>query len=195
MRITDRVRWVRPELAAILGFVALYCAFGAVRSATLSSWPDQESPPIVLVPESVGRWSARWEPTTRRNRARPLVLRYLGDSKAPRELDLVVRVEPIEALMADSRARADADGWVRHAVDSASVLDIAEPAEVTSIAWRIGLVEPASPAATCAFVVPGDPDSENPRVWPIWAAIATFAAVGCVGIVRAMRRNPIRGSA
>ncbi len=190
MRFAERVRLVRPELAAVLGFVALYCGFGAVRSATLSSWPDQKSPPIVLVSESVGRWSAHWDPATGRDRARPLVLRYLGESKAPRELDLVVRVEPIEALTAHSRAQADADGWIRHAIDDAALLDIAEPAQVTSIAWRIGRVEPASPAATCAFFVPGDPDSENPGAWPIWAAIATLAAVACIGIARALRRKP-----
>lgn len=141
----DRVRWVRIELDVVFGLVALWFGDVAVSLGSLSSWPDQQSPPFVIRSGSAGSWEPRSEPTARRNRARVLVLRYGDGVSAPRDVDLAVRVEPASALTEWSRERADVDGWIRHAIDSpgarprgagAGAADLAEARKRSAAAAR-----------------------------------------------------------
>ncbi len=192
MKFDTRQRAILQGLALLCAFAALWTGWVAIRLATLSSWEDERSPGFVLRRDTEGEWEPRWEPTARRERGRPLVLRYGTDGELPRELDLVVRVEPLGALDDWSREHADADGWVRHAIHSPAVLGIAEPALVRRIAWKIGSVQPESTIARCSFFVPGDPDSEHPGVWPVFAAFAGACAVAAVAFAWCARNGRLQ---
>lgn len=192
MKFDTRQRAVLQGLALICALVGAWAAVTAIRFGTLSSWEDRLSPSFVLRRDTQGEWEPRWEPTVRRERARPLVLRYETDGDLPRELDLVARIEPREALDDWSREHADADGWVRHAIHSPAVLGIAEPALVRRIAWKIGNVQPESPTARCSFFVPGDPDSEHPGAWPYFAAFAGACTVAAVALSWCARSGRLR---
>jgi len=183
---TTRTREVAFGISIVgFCFAALF-GIHAIQAATLSSWPDKTSPRFPLTPDSRGSWEPRWEPTILRDRDRPLVLRYDGtDTEArPRELDLVVRVAPREALHEWWREHADGDGWIRHTLEVPSLLAIAEPALVRRVEWKIGGVQPTHPTLYCTLHVPGDPDSEEPRLWPLWATMTAFA----LGVASALLR-------
>ncbi len=177
MKVDTRQRAILQGLAVICGLVAVRTGWIAIDLGTTSSWEDRCSPAFDLRHDTQGEWEPRWELTVRRDRERPLVLRYETDGELPRGLDLVVRVEPREALGEWSREHAEFDGWVRHAIHLPAVLSIAEPALVRRIEWKIGNVQPESPVARCSFFVPGDPDSEYPGAWPFFAALAMACAV------------------
>jgi len=194
VKLDTRQRAILQGLALICAFAAVWTGWVAIRVGTLSSWEDQRSPAFQLRRDTQGEWEPRWEPTIRRDRARPLVLRHETDGDTPRGIDLVVRVEPREALDGWSRERADADGWVRHAIHSPAVLGIAEPALVRRIAWKLGNVQPESPAARCSFFVPGDPDSEHPGLWPVFAAFAGACAAAAAALAWCARSGRLRSA-
>ncbi len=191
MELDARSRAFLQGVLGICVLVLLWCGYVAIHLGTLSSWPDQQSPPFELAKNSRGSWETRWEPTTRRERARALVLRHVGPGPAPEfgTLDLVVRVEPVEALDEHSRRRADPEGWVRHAIHAGAVLGIAEPAMVHRVEWRIGEVSSSDPAARFVFFVWGDPDSEHPGLWPFYAMVALFMVL-VIGFLMWRLRRP-----
>lgn len=192
MKFDTGQRAILQGLAVLCALVGAWAAVTAIRCGTLASWEDQRSPAFVLRRDTQGEWEPRWEPTVRRERGRPLILRYEAEMELPRELDLVVRVEPREALDDWSREHADAEGWVRQAIHSPAVLGIAEPALVRRIAWKIGNLQPESPVARCSFFVPGDPDSEHPGLWPVFAAMAGACAVAAVALTWSARSGRLR---
>ncbi len=176
---------------AVIGFcIAAFFGWIAITAGTLSSWPDQESPHFVLAAGSQGSWEPRWEPTIRRHRDRVLVLRYVGtDAESrPRELDLLVRVEPHDALHDSSREQADGEGWIRHAIQHPGILGIAEPALVRRIEWKIGNVQPSTPPFQAKFCVHGDPDPEHPVIWP-FAAFVSLLALSISSVLMAWARK------
>jgi hypothetical protein len=189
MDLGERLRLIRVELAVVFGLTAALFAWPAIDMATTSSWPDQSSPPFALAPGSHGAWSPSVEATSGSDRARPLVLWHEATRGHDLEaIDLVVRVEPVTALMEYSRRAADADGWVRFAVDSSVALGIAEPADVRRIEWRVGNVSPVIASADWTFYIPGSPDSEHPELWPFLALISGACAAASIGLAAWARR-------
>lgn len=173
--------WLPRELAlalAVTGFlIGGWFGYSAIGLGITSSWPTQESPWIVVVPNTGGTWEPKWEPTWRGDRARPLFVRYerpwLGETSP--DLGLSVRVEPLEALDDGSRARAGTHGWIQNARGSVVLLGIDEPALVRRIEWKIGSIEPSLSAPPFQLCVPGNPDSVFPGLWPYYAAVSFFA--------------------
>lgn len=144
-----------------------------------------------MTPNSAGTWDPRWEPTSRSDRARPLGLRHNGRDaeRSFNELDLAVRVEPLEALEPPDRERVDANGWIQHARTSPIILSLSEPALVRRIEWRLGKLEPTYPGHRFTLLVPGNPESSSPRAWRYPAVVSLFALAVSIALARWSRKS------
>lgn len=165
-------------LCLICGAIAAWAGFVGARLGRMAAWEDAVSPTFEAREGASGEWRVALESGAGTDRVRPIVLRpggwpTSGDHNARPAMS--VRVTPSEVLVDDSRVQIAHDGWIeRRRGAGALVAVVSDRARVESVRWRIDAVDGDLRGTRWFFEIPGQPDSEHPSRWMLFAAITVF---------------------